>query len=201
MNEYSGSISGGSASYEIQLKQLILESEKMMAILRAVRHCNPPDWLVGAGVIRNLVWDYLHGYGEPTPPRDIDVAFFDATDLRPERDAEVTAELTAVLPTVEWEATNQAAVHLWYAELFGQTWPPFTAATEAIATWPETATCTAVRLLPDDSLQIVAPFGLDDLFQMVLRRNPARVTQAQFQQRLQDKQIQQKWPRIRVIEE
>ena len=191
----------GEFNYEAQLKQLIAQNERVLTILRVVRYCNPPKWLVGAGVIRNLVWDYLHGYGKPTPPRDIDVAFFDATDLRPERDAEVTAQLTAVLPTVEWEATNQAAVHGWYATLFGQTWPPFTSTTEAIATWPETATCTAVRLLPDDSLQIVAPFGLDDLFQMILRRNPARVTRSQFQQRLRDKKIQQKWPRVRVIDD
>jgi hypothetical protein len=25
-----------------------------MIILRTVRRCNPPDWLVGAGLIRNL---------------------------------------------------------------------------------------------------------------------------------------------------
>ncbi len=171
-----------------------------MTILRTARRCNPPDWLVGAGLIRNLVWDHLHGYSEPTPPRDIDVAFFDPVDLSPERDKAVTAQLTAVLPSVEWEATNQAAVHLWYAEMFGKTVPPLTSSAEAIATWPETATCTAVRLLPDDSLHIVAPFGLGDLFQMILRRNPAQVTQAQFQQRLRDKQIKQKWPLVNVIE-
>lgn len=171
-----------------------------MTILRAVRHCDPPDWLVGAGLIRNLVWDHLHGYSRPTPPRDIDVAFFDPADLSPERDAAVTAQLTAVLPGVEWEATNQAAVHLWYAELFGKTVPPLTSSAEAIATWPETATCTAVRLLPDDSIHIVAPFGLEDLFQMVLRRNPVQVTPEQFHQRLQDKQIRQKWPLVQVFD-
>jgi hypothetical protein len=188
-------------SYEKQLEQLIQQNEQVMSILRIVRRCNPPEWLVGAGVLRNLVWDYLHGYSQPTPPRDIDVAFFDATDLSPERDAAVTAQLTSLLPDVEWEATNQAAVHLWYADYFGKTVPPFRSTSEAIATWPETATCTAVRLLPDDSLQIVAPFGLDDLFNMVLRRNPARVTDEQFQKRLRDKQILQKWPQVRVIEE
>lgn len=186
--------------YEAKLQMLITQNERVMTIFRTVRGCDPPDWLVGAGLIRNLVWDHLHGYSQPTPPRDIDVAFFDPADLSPERDEAVTAQLTAVLPTVEWEATNQAAVHLWYAEMFGKTVPPLTSSAEAIATWPETATCTAVRLLPDDSLHIVAPFGLGDLFQMILRRNPARVTQAQFQQRLRDKQIKQKWPLVKVIE-
>jgi uncharacterized protein len=187
-------------SYQEQLRRLVQQNERVMTILRTVRRCDPPDWLVGAGLIRNLVWDHLHGYSQPTPPRDIDVAFFDPADLSPERDTDVTAQLTAVLPTVEWEATNQAAVHLWYMEKFGKTVPPLTSSAAAIATWPETATCTAVHLRPDDSLHIVAPFGLEDLFQMILRRNPARVTQAQFQQRLRDKQIRQKWPQVRVID-
>jgi hypothetical protein len=190
-----------SNKYEEQLCNLITQNERVMTILRTVRRCNPPDWLVGAGLIRNLVWDHLHGYSQPTPPRDIDVAFFDPADLSPERDAAVTAQLTAVLPGVAWEATNQAAVHRWYAEVFGKTVPPLTSSAEAIATWPETATCTAVRLLSDDSLHIVAPFGLEDLFQMILRRNPARVTLEQFRHRLQDKQIQQKWPQVRVIDQ
>lgn len=139
-------------------------------------------------------------YTQPHLPRDIDVAFFDPTDLSPERDTAVTAHLTALLTTVEWEATNQAAVHRWFSAEFGREVAPLHSSAEAIATWPETATCTAVRLLPDDSLHIVAPFGLADLFQMILRRNPARVTLAQFQQRLRDKQIRQKWPLVEVIE-
>lgn len=190
-----------SNEYEEQLRQLIIQNERVMTILRTVRRCDPPDWLVGAGLIRNLVWDHLHGYRRPTPPRDIDVAFFDPADFSPERDAEVTAQLTAVFARVEWEATNQAAVHLWYAQVFGKTVPPLTSSAAAIATWPETATCTAVRLLPDDSLHIVAPFGLDDLFQMILRRNPARVTLEQFRHRLHDKQIQKKWPQVHVIDQ
>lgn len=187
--------------YETQLEKLIRENAEMMAILQTVRRCNPPEWLVGAGIIRNLMWDHLHGYSQPTPACDVDVAFFDPADLSPERDATVTTQLATLLPTVEWEATNQAAVHLWYAKKFGKEVPPFSSTVEAIATWPETATCTAVRLLPDDSLKIVAPFGLMDLFQMILRRNPARVTEAQFQQRLRDKKILQKWPGVQVVRE
>ncbi len=188
------------AHYEAELRQLIYQSERVMTILHTVRRCNPPDWLVGAGLIRNLVWDHLHGCTEPHLPRDIDVAFFDPTDLSPEGDTAVTAQLAALLPTVEWEATNQAAVHRWFSAEFGREVPPLHSSAEAIATWPETATCTAVHLLPDDSLHIVAPFGLADLFQMILRRNPARVTQEQFHKRLQDKQIRQKWPLVKVID-
>ncbi|MCA9925048.1 MAG: nucleotidyltransferase family protein, partial [Anaerolineales bacterium] len=91
------------------------------------------------------------------------------------------------------------AVHLWYREQFGKTVMPLTSVEMAISTWPETATCTAVRLEADDSLTIVAPFGLQDLFEMTLRRNPARVTVAQYRQRYQDKRIAEKWPLVKIV--
>jgi hypothetical protein len=41
---------------------------------------------------------------------------------------------------------------------------------------------------------------LDDLLQMVLRRNPRRVTVELFHRRLHDKKICEKWPRVQVVE-
>ena len=99
-------------NYHQELIKLIQSSPWFMSVLEAVRACNPPDWLVGAGVIRNLVWDYLHQYQTPTPLADIDVIFFDPQDVRPERDYMVQQQLNQRFPQVKWEATNQAAVRL-----------------------------------------------------------------------------------------
>jgi uncharacterized protein len=185
--------------YRQELTRLILTTPWFMSVLETVRACNPPDWLVGAGIIRNLVWDHLHQYQTPTPLADIDVIFFDPLDLRPERDHIVQRQLAQRLPRVTWEATNQAAVHLWYEEVFGFSVPTLHSSEEAVGTWPETATSVAVRLLSTDQIHIVAPFGLSELFNMVLRRNPSRVTREQFVQRLHSKQILRKWPRVQVI--
>ncbi|HEX9135117.1 MAG TPA: nucleotidyltransferase family protein [Ktedonobacteraceae bacterium] len=57
------------------------------------------------------------------------------------------------------------------------------------------------RLLDTDEILIVAPCGLSDLFNMVLRRNPRRVTREMFAQRLHSKQILRNWPRVQVIYE
>lgn len=185
--------------YYQRLTQLIRTTPWFISILETVRLCDPPDWLVGAGVIRNLVWDHLHQYQATTPLADVDVVFFDPQDVRPERDCAVQQQLAQRLPHVNWEATNQAAVHLWYKDVFGFSVPPFHSSEEAVGTWPETATSVAVRLLSTDEIHIVAPCGLADLFNMVLRRNPSRVTRERFIQRLHSKQILRKWPRVQVI--
>jgi hypothetical protein len=184
--------------YRQELIHLIRSTPWLMSILETVRWCNPPEWLVGAGVMRNLVWDHLHQYQTPTPLADVDVIFFDPQDVRPERDRMVQQQLAQQLPRVPWEATNQAAVHLWYEDVFGFSVPALHSSEEAVGTWPETATSVAVRLLATDEISIVAPCGLTDLFNMVVRRNPRRVTREQFVQRLHSKQILRKWPRVQV---
>jgi hypothetical protein len=187
---------------ERELLAIVRANAWLMNVLQTARDCDPPDWLVGAGAIRSVVWDHLHGHAEPTPLKDVDLVFFDPADLSVEREAAVERQLTARRPDVPWEATNQAAVHLWYHEVFHRPnpVPPFASVEEAVATWPETATSIGLRLLPNDDLLLVAPFGLDDLFNLVLRRNPRRVTLEEFRRRAAEKQIRQKWPRVRVID-
>jgi uncharacterized protein len=81
-------------------------------------------------VLRNLVWDRLHGRFRPAPPRDVDLAFFDPTRLDPARDAEVEAALARRLPDIPWDAKDQAAVHTWYDRVFGPQVPPLRSATD-----------------------------------------------------------------------
>ena len=52
----------------------IIENDKwMMDILHVAQKLNLPDWMIGAGFVRNKVWDYLHGYkNEKVLTRDID---------------------------------------------------------------------------------------------------------------------------------
>jgi uncharacterized protein len=181
-----------------RLASMVHSAPWLVDALQAARDVDPPDWLIGGGVLRDLVWDRLHGR-PPARPRDLDLAFFDPARLDPARDAEVEAALTARLSGVPWDAKNQAAVHTWYGRVFGGQVAPLTSAADGVATWPETATAVAVRLLPDDRLQVVAPCGLEDLFGLICRRNPRRVTIAHYRQRIHDKRITERWPRVEVV--
>jgi hypothetical protein len=182
-----------------ELEGLIRRTAPVMAMLRAARACDAPDGVIGAGLIRNLVWDDLHGRPFQTP-RDVDFAFFDPHDLRRERDHAVEAELRRLLPDVPWEATNQAAVHRWFQQVFGEPVAPLRSIEEAVATWPETATAVAVRLDRRDQIEVIAPFGLSDLFGGRLRRNARRVSVAEFRRRYASKQVRTRWPGIEVID-
>lgn len=181
------------------LTQLVHDNAWLMQALRAVRTLGLESWCIGAGAIRNLVWDALSGHERPSALADVDVAFFDPHDLSSERDAALQRQLQAHLPDVPWEVTNQAAVHLWFESCFGHAVAPLRSLEEAVASWPEYATSVAVWLDSDDRVRVIAPLGLDDLFNMVVRRNPARASLQNYRDRTAAKRYTERWPRVTVV--
>jgi hypothetical protein len=182
-----------------RLIELVRATPWFMEALRAARSLALPDWCIGAGAVRNLVWDALHDHRVPTMLADVDLAYFDLSDLSLERDRMLAATLRSIAPRFAWDVTNQAAVHLWFADHFGHAVDPLRSIEEAVASWPEFATAVALRLADDDAIEVIAPLGLDDLFGMVVRRNPARVSLDTYRRRVRDKRYSERWPRVRVI--
>jgi hypothetical protein len=170
----------------------------LMRALAAVAQSKLPDAWIGAGAVRDVVWGQLHGGFDPAGVKDVDVAYFDAGDLSTERDLAAGNALGrfAALP---WEATNQAAVHTWYDGYFGgDPVPPLRSVHEAIATWPETATCVAVRT-GAGGLEVCAPYGLSDLLAGVWRPNPSRVTPEMSMARLARQRVRARWPQVTIV--
>jgi uncharacterized protein len=186
-------------THQQRLIELAHRSLWCIPALTAARSIGLKTWCIGAGAIRNLVWDALHGYETPTPLTDIDVAYFDLANLSPARDAEIQNHLAAQCPDLVWDVTNQAAVHLWFEEAFGHAVAPLTSLDEAIASWPEYATAVGLTLRDDDTIAVLAPYGLDDLFSMIVRRNPVRVSIDTYRQRVEQKRYLQRWPQATVI--
>jgi hypothetical protein len=180
------------------LERLVRSEPWLLGVLAAARACGAPDCWVGGGVLRDLVWDQLHGGFDPARVRDVDVAFYDPSDLTPEADQAVEATLRRLAPQVPWDAKNQAAVHLWYQRRFGYAVEPLRSAPDGVATWPETATAVAVRLDDNDQLQITAACGLEDLLQGVCRRNPRRVSVEWYRHRVLAKQVATPWPNVQI---
>ena len=183
-----------------ELRSALASSAWFLGVLDDVRAVDPPQWWVGAGVIRDVVWDQRFGRSSGRPDaKDVDVAFFDAGVLTAEYDREIEGRLRARRPDVAWDAKNQASVHLWYPRRFGSAVEPFASVPQAVATWPEYAVCVAVRLSDRGDLQICAPHGLDDLLDGRWRRNPTRVSVEEYERRLARKQPASRWPGVVVV--
>jgi hypothetical protein len=173
---------------------LLKADERAMLTLRAVASLGLPDWMIGAGFVRNIVWDRLSGHTKHTPPNDIDVLYHDARDITPRREETIEARLRELKPELPWSVRNQARMHLKNGD------PPYGSTECAIRSWLETPTCVAVRLEPDDHLTLIAPFGLDDLFSLTVRPTPrGRERLADYHRRMTDKNWAALWPRLTFV--
>ncbi|WP_307654358.1 nucleotidyltransferase family protein [Variovorax paradoxus] len=177
---------------------MVTASDELMAALRVVRSLGLRSWCIGAGAIRSLVWDTLHEFDQrSTVEEDMDVVYFDA-GAGPGQDADLENRLHSAMPSFRWEVTNQAQVHRWFAAALGQVVPPLASLEEGVATWPEFATCVGVYLNEDESLGVVAPHGLDDLFELRVRHNPLRASVATYRERVMAKRFGERWPRLSI---
>ncbi len=188
-------------NHDSSLVEILTETAWFSNALNAVNELNAPCAYIGSGAIRNAVWDSLHDCTAPSYLADIDVVYFDRDDLSEETEHRYEEVLRGLEPDHHWDVKNQAAVHLWFHKVFGHRVDPLDSIEDAVATWPETACCVAVRMRSGKDLEVVAPLGLDDLFAMVVRRNPRRVTIETYHQRIKDKQYTERWPRVRVVQE
>jgi hypothetical protein len=177
-----------------QLQALIAADPQRMRVLGLVRALELPDCWVGAGFVRNRVWDHLHARPVSPLPQDIDVIWYDPRQATPERDRELEAALRARDATLAWSVKNQARMHGRNGDL------PYGSARDAMRHWPETATAVAVRLGGQGVVEVAAPFGLDDLFDAIVRPTPrfAAGKQSIFLERVRAKRWQATWPGLRL---
>lgn len=181
-----------------RLSEILLADDWFVSVLEAVRSVLGDSAYVTAGAIRDVVWDRLSGFAEHDSDDDVDIVYFDPSDVSQERDKRYELELASVLPNEKWEVTNQAGVHNWYHLRFGERIPPYTSLGHAISTYPEFAVCIAVRLSAKGELAVIAPHGLDDLFNMKVRRVPAQVTEREFRSRLARKNNYRRWLLVEI---
>lgn len=177
-----------------KLQALISSDHRRMRILRLVRELGLPDCWVAAGFVRNRVWDHMHLRFSSPLPTDIDVIWYDSKEAVSERDVSLEAALRSKDSTPNWSVKNQARMHQRNAD------EPYRSATNAMSYWPETATAVAVRLSDRNVIEVAAPFGLNDLFELVVRPTERFLTEKHpvYLNRIHAKNWETTWPRLKI---
>jgi hypothetical protein len=182
-----------------QLLQMIEKNKSVQLILDRANNLNMPNWYLGAGGIVQTVWNIKHGFDPENGIKDYDLVYYDADDTSYEAEDVFIQKGKELFEDISdlVEIRNQARVHLWYESHFGRTINQYKSVEEAINTWPTTATSVGVRKNIDGQFQVHAPFGLGDLFGMIIRANKALITEKIYQDKV-DRWIKI-WPNLKVI--
>ena len=181
-----------------EVMEAVSESPLLRPVLENWRLIDLPDcWLV-AGALAQTVWNRRFAMDPAHGIADIDIVYFDATDLSERAEARHAARIRAAFSALPaWiDVKNQARVHLWYGDRFGFDIEAYDSVSEAITTYPTTATALGIRPTGDD-FACDAPFGLADLLNAFVRPNKTQVSREAYENKVE--RWKTLWPDLTVI--
>ena len=185
---------------ETRLVEIVRADADLMHVLTTVRGLGLPDWRVFSGAVYQSVWNAVTGRPVGYGRKDFDLGYFDPDTSWDVEDGVIKRVAAAFDEPFrsDVEVRNQARVHLWFEDHFGEPYEPLLSSAEALGRFVAPAFGVGVRLEADDSLTIKAPFGLDDLFAMTLRPNPNRGLAKGWEKTTTSART--RWPEITVVE-
>ncbi len=179
---------------------LALANPHNQTLLERLRDLDLPDcWLV-SGCLVHSVWNRLSnnppGYGI----NDYDVFYFEDVDLSWEAEDKVIRKCAAHFAdlNIRVEVRNQARVHLWYEQKFGQAYSPLQSSCESIDRFLTTTTAIGLRLDQNGSIEIYSLAGVEDALNKIVRPNKwaARLPDRYLHKAARWKKI---WPEIEIL--
>ncbi len=184
----------------IIFEKILSTNNDLMIVLERLSKSNLKNYYVGAGAINQTVFNYYHGFDSNYGIKDYDIVYFDK-DLSYEKEDIIIKNISQLLSdiNIDFDIKNEARVHLWHKEKYGSDIEPYTSVEDAISKWFTTVTCIGVRL-EDNNLIVFAPYGLNDLFNLLIR--PIKQNSLLKKNYYDDKvnNWKNRWPLLKTIE-
>lgn len=186
---------------ESRLIAIVRQQPQLMQVLTTVRALGLPDWRVFSGAVYQAVWNHQTGRPIGYGIKDYDLGYFDPDTSYHAEDVVIRRVASAFPPPLRdlVEVRNQARVHLWFHDRFGEPYEPLSGTDEALSRFVAPAFAVGIRLEADDRITVAAPFGLDDLFAMTLRPNPNRPRAKGWDTAVASARA--RWPELTVIDD
>jgi hypothetical protein len=172
---------------EKDVLHVVNSDQWMMDILKATSSLNLPDWWVCAGFVRSKIWDVLHGFSERTSIPDVDVVYFDKSNLDELEEKRLEEVLHNILPGVPWSVKNEARMH----SVNGM--PPYTSTIDAISKFPETATALGLKLDGQGDVMLSAPCGIHDVIKLEVKPTPYFIQNKKLSKIYESRILQKNW--------
>ena len=188
------------SNLQVRLASIVMADPDLMHVLRTIRGLDLPDWRVFSGAVYQSVWNAVTGRPVGYGREDYDLGYFDPDASWDAEDAvikRVAAAFDEPFRT-DVEVRNQARVHLWFPDRFGEPYEPLANTDEALGRFVAPAFAVGVRLEADDAISIAAPFGLEDVFALTIRPNPHRPLARGWDKAVASARA--RWPELKVVQ-
>jgi Uncharacterized protein conserved in bacteria len=182
------------------LARILRASPGVMHVLTTLRDQGLDQWRLFSGAVYQTVWNHQTGREPGHGIRDYDIGYWDPDTSWDAEDVIIKRVAAAFdepfRSTVE--VRNQARVPLWFESHFGEPYAPLDHADQALERFVAPCFAVGVRLEDDDQISVAAPFGLDDVFDLVIRPNANRPVARDWDRVIA--KAEARWPELKVVE-
>lgn len=179
---------------EQRLIELIKSVPELMDTAQVCSDIRLPNYYVAGGAITQLIWNDLLSCKPLDKVKDFDIVYFDNTNARSEQWYESTV-VSKLSHRIAVDVKNQAKVHEWYPQKFGQVIPPYEKVEQGISSWLS-AFAIGFKLNKHGEPEIFSANGLEDAFNMKVRPNKIAMTETSYLK--MTKSFKERWPSISV---
>lgn len=193
---------GENETIEVQcaiLHKILKTNTELYTVIQNLYKLGLSNCYVGGGCIFQTVWNYQLEYDINYGITDVDLIYFDNTDLSEDAENMVIRKVVALFSNMRYvfDVKNEARVHLWYKKKFGLEINPYINSENALNTWPTIVSSIGVYC-EGDNLKVYAPYGLNDMFGRIVRPNKLLISKEVFKRKAT--KWKRKWDDITVLD-
>ncbi|WP_281164775.1 nucleotidyltransferase family protein [Liquorilactobacillus sicerae] len=182
--------------YEIELIKIAAQENEIKKIFQILWSFNLDKVFLCAGSLRNMVWDHLANRQPNFLRNNLDLIYLDQNQSYEEfltLQELIKLHHANYLWNLENVCLNNSSSHQPYGKTI----------TAALKTIPETCNAVGLNLTRQDHFQVIAPFGLTDLFNFEIHPTPTFAQDPHkltfYQQRIAWKEWAQAWKNLKVF--
>lgn len=173
---------------------VLATNESFVNLLELIESKVQYPWCVFGGQLRNIIWDYIHENTQPTQSKDVDVAIFAPNDKAVE--SSLQNALHSNMPAYGWDIENFAFSHIDNNDA------PYSVLDDGLSKQLMTIMSIGVTLDSNGRLKLIAPLGIKDLTNCVVRPTPIVYNHPErillITEKIEAKHWRKKWPLLQV---
>jgi len=171
----------------------VLSAPMVANVFRFLQNKDLPNCYLTGGALYQTIWNSQTSRNNYKEIQDYDIFFYDLENQSEEYEKSIEIEIHDEFG-LAGDVKNQARVHLWYRKKFGIQINPLKSSEEGISKFPVECTCVGINTVNSN---IFSPFGLQDIFEGVLKRNKLSPASAeQFSKKSQS--YKSRWPNLKI---
>lgn len=152
--------------------EILKRNTSLMKVLDFIDKLNLSNYYIAAGSVFQTIWNYFDDVDLNNNIKDIDVIYYDNTNLDVNKDIEICNKIVEFCNNndlnYEIDVSNEARMHLWKKVHENKNVEQYKNSEDAINHWIANIHAIGITKI-NNEIKVYAPFGLSDIYSRTIR--------------------------------